>query len=60
MSRGDFVRLIYLRTMAQDSRTEKLWKILDTQKEGQLNVKALQRGLSKMDHRKHSILNLVQ
>lgn len=44
--------------MAQDSRIEKLWKILDTQEEGQLNVKALQRGLSKMDHRKHSALRL--
>lgn len=37
---------------AQDARVEKLWRTLDTQKEGRLDVKGLKRGLRKIDHRK--------
>ena len=36
---------------AQDARVEKLWKVLDTGKEGQLNLNGLKKGLKKMDHR---------
>ncbi|KAL8655608.1 MAG: hypothetical protein Q9210_000773 [Variospora velana] len=35
---------------AQDQRVEKLWRTLDTQKEGHLDVKGLKRGLKKIDH----------
>lgn len=37
---------------AQDTRVEQLWRTLDTQKEGRLDVKGLKRGLRKIDHRK--------
>lgn len=37
---------------AQDARVENLWQVLDTRKEGQLNLSALKRGLNKIDHRK--------
>ena len=36
---------------AQHARVEKLWKVLDTRNEGQLNVNDLKKGLSKLDHR---------
>lgn len=42
---------------ARDARVRKLWKILDTKKEGQLNVSGLRRGLSKIDHRPYIFLN---
>ncbi|KAI9852335.1 MAG: hypothetical protein M1838_001040 [Thelocarpon superellum] len=35
---------------AQDARVEQLWRVLDTRKEGQLDITALKRGLKKMDH----------
>ncbi|KAL8906503.1 MAG: hypothetical protein Q9207_001989 [Kuettlingeria erythrocarpa] len=35
---------------AQDTRVEKLWRTLDTQKEGRLDVEGLRRGLRKIDH----------
>jgi len=46
---------------AQDARVEKLWKDLDTQNEGQLNLNGLKKGLSKLNHRgykPHSIREL--
>lgn len=36
---------------ARDKRVEKLWQDLDTRKEGQLDIKALKKGLRKIDHR---------
>lgn len=36
---------------AQDARVEKLWKALDTRREGQLNLEALKKGLAKINHR---------
>lgn len=36
----------------RNARTLSLWKKLDTQNEGSLDVKALKRGLKKLDHRK--------
>lgn len=36
---------------AQDARVEKLWKALDTKKEGQLTLDALQKGLARINHR---------
>jgi solute carrier family 25 phosphate transporter 23/24/25/41 len=36
-----------------DSRVERLWQILDTRKEGELDLNALKKGLKKLDHRKH-------
>ena len=38
---------------AQDARVEKLWRDLDTRKEGCLDVNGLKRGLQKIDHRKN-------
>ncbi|KAL8931028.1 MAG: hypothetical protein Q9208_000130 [Pyrenodesmia sp. 3 TL-2023] len=35
---------------AQDARVEKLWRTLDTQEEGRLDVRGLKRGLRKIDH----------
>ncbi|KAI4141896.1 MAG: hypothetical protein LQ341_003393 [Variospora aurantia] len=35
---------------AQDQRVEKLWRTLDTKKEGHLDVKGLKQGLKKIDH----------
>jgi len=35
----------------RDARTLSLWKKLDTQNEGSLDVKALKKGLRKIDHR---------
>ncbi|KAL8738372.1 MAG: hypothetical protein Q9181_000843 [Wetmoreana brouardii] len=35
---------------AQDARVEKLWRNLDTQKQGQLDAKGLKKGLKKIDH----------
>ncbi|SLM40251.1 mitochondrial carrier [Lasallia pustulata] len=35
---------------ARDKRVEKLWQDLDTRKEGQLDIKALKKGLRKIDH----------
>ena len=34
-----------------DARIEKLWRTLDTRNEGELDLKALKKGLQKMDHR---------
>ena len=36
---------------AQDARVEKLWRTLDTKKEGALDLNGLKKGLKKMDHR---------
>lgn len=36
---------------SQDARVERLWRVLDTRKEGHLNLNGLKKGLSKMDHR---------
>ncbi|KAH0553250.1 hypothetical protein GP486_006594 [Trichoglossum hirsutum] len=33
-----------------DSRVERLWQILDTHKEGELDLNALKKGLKKLDH----------
>ncbi|KAH0545583.1 hypothetical protein FGG08_000414 [Glutinoglossum americanum] len=33
-----------------DSRVERLWQILDTRKEGELDLNALKKGLKKLDH----------
>ena len=37
---------------SQDSRIESLWSSLDEQGKGQIDVKALKKGLEKIDHRK--------
>lgn len=34
-----------------DARVERLWRTLDTRKEGQLDLNGLKRGLKRMDHR---------
>jgi solute carrier family 25 phosphate transporter 23/24/25/41 len=36
---------------ARDARVEKLWKQLDTQGKGELDLQDLRRGLKKIDHR---------
>lgn len=36
---------------AQHARVEKLWKDLDTRKEGHLDLKGLKQGLGKLNHR---------
>ncbi len=41
---------------AQHARVEKLWKALDTKKEGQLDLEALQKGLATINHRGYCIL----
>ena len=38
----------------QDARVESLWHVLDTRKEGQLDLKALKSGLRKLNHRDRS------
>lgn len=38
----------------RDARTRSLWKKLDTQSEGSLDVKAFKKGLKKIDHREHN------
>jgi hypothetical protein len=38
---------------SKDLRIERLWRILDTRKEGELDLNALKKGLKKLDHRKH-------
>lgn len=43
---------------AQDARVEKLWRTLDTRNEGQLNLGALKKGLTKIDHRSSMVLLL--
>lgn len=40
---------------ALDTRAEKLWQTLDTQKQGHLDVKGLKRGLRTIDHRSSMI-----
>lgn len=35
----------------RDHRVEELWQKLDPQKKGELDLKGLQKGLRKMDHR---------
>ncbi|KAI9770613.1 MAG: hypothetical protein M1840_003205 [Geoglossum simile] len=35
---------------SRDSRIERLWQILDTRKEGELDLNALKKGLKKLDH----------
>jgi len=37
---------------SQDSRIESLWSSLDEHGKGQIDVKALKKGLEKIDHRK--------
>ena len=37
---------------SQAARVEKLWRTLDTRKEGQLSLISLKKGLRKLDHRK--------
>lgn len=44
---------------ARDARVEKLWHDLDTRKEGQLDIKALKKGLRKIDHRECAVAVLV-
>ena len=41
---------------AQDARVEKLWKALDTRREGQLDLGALKRGLATINHREDHML----
>ena len=36
---------------ARDARIDKLWNVLDTRQEGQLNISGLKKGLLKLDHR---------
>ncbi len=36
---------------AQDEHVEKLWRTLDTRKEGQLSLNGLKSGLKRLDHR---------
>ena len=40
---------------AQDARVQKLWKVLDTKSEGQLNLNGLKKGLSNIDHRSYHL-----
>jgi solute carrier family 25 phosphate transporter 23/24/25/41 len=40
----------------RDARVEALWKRLDYQRKGELDWKALQRGLKKIDHRQSHVL----
>jgi len=40
----------------QDARVEKLWRTLDTRKEGRLDADGLRRGLEKIDHRMYTII----
>lgn len=35
----------------RDRRVDKLWHILDTRREGQVDFNGLKKGLKKMDHR---------
>ena len=44
---------------AQDARVEGLWRKLDTQNEGHLDIKGLKLGLNKMDHRKPPLIIIV-
>ena len=44
----------------QDARVEKLWKALDTKQQGQLDLEALKKGLTTINHREKSILNDFQ
>ena len=39
----------------QDARVEKLWRTLDTRKEGRLDANGLRKGLEKIDHREQMI-----
>lgn len=39
-----------------DARVERLWRALDTRKEGRLDAKGLRRGLESIDHRKCTII----
>ncbi|KAK4696505.1 hypothetical protein P7C71_g1434, partial [Lecanoromycetidae sp. Uapishka_2] len=41
---------------AQHARVDKLWRELDTQKEGQLDLDGLKKGLSKLNHRRNFLL----
>ena len=43
---------------AQDARVEKLWKTLDTRNEGRLNLNALKKGLSNINHRLYHLYHL--
>jgi solute carrier family 25 phosphate transporter 23/24/25/41 len=36
---------------SRDARVQRLWHILDTRREGQLDLNGLKKGLKKMDHR---------
>ena len=36
---------------AGDARVRKLWQVLDTRNEGQLNLSGLKKGLKQLDHR---------
>lgn len=40
---------------ALDTRVEKLWQTLDTQKKGHLDVRGLKKGLKTIDHRSSMI-----
>ena len=42
----------------QGARVQKLWKVLDTRNEGQLNLNGLKKGLSKMDHRSYILFTI--
>ena len=39
----------------QDARVEKLWRTLDTRKEGRLDANGLRKGLEKINHREQMI-----
>lgn len=39
-----------------DARVKRLWRTLDTLKEGRLDAKGLRRGLESIDHRKYTII----
>lgn len=39
----------------RDARTLSLWRKLDTEREGSLDVRALKRGLKKLDHREQRL-----
>ena len=43
----------------KDARCKKLWQVLDTAKEGQLNINGLKKGLREMDHRSLAVIHSI-
>ncbi len=41
---------------ARDARVERLWKQLDTLKNGELDLAGLRKGLKKIDHRQRLVV----